>query len=146
MYLKILFISSLTLLAFLLLSETNPLYKNPVRFGDKVQNIGEIKLLPQKGFNETGVAEILEVNGNIVINIRLENFPKNIRQTAFFMEGGCDDLGKVEYYIAPAMNGQSTSTYYGYSANRLVQSKPMSIVITKSENEPGVIYSCGEWK
>ena len=105
----------------------------------------KIEVKAQNYSGEQGVASIREVNGRVVIIMHLENAPKDVRQSAFLYKGSCDNLGEVMYYLPVSYDGKYTLTFYGKNLRDLRKELPLAIFVTKSVDEPNIVYSCGNW-
>lgn len=142
--LNLIFLIPTALLLLIVAARRPPLFYGDILREYPVQDEERTVSLDPVGVNgQTGNAYIGEVSGRMIIKLRLDTAKENITQTSFIYKGTCSSLDGVRYYIAPAFEGKSTSTYYGMNIEAIKKDLPLSIVVNKSLEEHWEIVSCG---
>ncbi len=93
------------------------------------------------GSKQSGKLSIKEVNGKVVVNILLDEFPKGVAQSAHFHNGNCDLMKDVRYRLNPVYNGKS-ETILDMSMADLFGKYPMAVNVHKSPSITDVSVSC----
>jgi hypothetical protein len=107
-------------------------------------NRAKLVTLTLKSFdqtNETGKATLKEVNGQVVVDILLENYPKGVSQPLKILLGSCTKLGQEVYSLTNTVNGKSETIIKAGMAS-LFNGRSMALIVQKSASQNKVIVSC----
>ncbi|MBI2022755.1 hypothetical protein HYS97_02820 [Candidatus Daviesbacteria bacterium] len=93
--------------------------------------------------NESGTAQIREVQGKAWVKIELQNSPKGVKQPIFIYKGRCSGLREVQHALVYAQNGTS-QTAMDISLSRLLYELPLAIVVSESMDKSTTFVACGD--
>ncbi len=93
---------------------------------------------------QTGKAFVRQVDGRVVVNMRMDTAPQAVIQPVGFYRGNCQKIGEAVYALAGMVDGKSTTTYYELSLDDVKKNIPLVLVVSSSRDEQATRVSCGE--
>lgn len=100
-----------------------------------------VTLSEQNASGESGIATLVEVDGQAVVILALTGAPEDVVQPAHIHVGSCPDVGAVKYPLTFPVNGRSKTTL-DVSLDQLRLEMPLAINVHKSAQEASVYVSC----
>lgn len=100
-----------------------------------------VTLSEQNTSRESGIATLVEVNGQAVVILALTGAPEDVVQPAHIHVGSCPDVGAVKYPLTFPVNGRSETTL-DVTLDQLRLEMPLAINVHKSAQEASVYVSC----
>jgi len=100
-------------------------------------------LLEQNESGESGTATIAEVEGGVMIFLRMIGAPEGVLQPAHIHKNSCPDIGEVLYPLTAVVNGFS-ETMLEVSLTDLLVGLPLSVNVHKSAEEVSEYIACGD--
>ncbi len=97
----------------------------------------------QNNSGESGIATIGEVDGKVVVNLKLIGEPLNVSQPAHLHSGTCQKPGDIVFPLSNVVNGESKTTLT-VNMDSFNQRLPLTLNVHKSEQELNIYVSCGQ--
>ena len=101
-----------------------------------------ISLSAQNNYNESGIANLKEMSGRVIVTLSLVGYMPNVAQPAHIHMGVCPGVGAVRYPLNSAVNGKSI-TVLDVTLAQLKQQLPLAINVHKSTADVSTYTSCG---
>ena len=102
-----------------------------------------VSLSQQNDSGETGIATLVEANGQVVVTLAMQGFPEETPQPAHIHVGACPNVGTVKYPLTNVVNGKSV-TALSVTLAQLKSEVPLGINVHKSAAESGVYTACAD--
>lgn len=102
-----------------------------------------VVLEEQNESGESGTAVLEEIEGKLLVTLKLAGAPEEISQPTHIHAGNCPDVGAVVYPLGFAEDGDS-ETDLEVSFLELEEQMPLAINVHKSTPEAKVYVSCGD--
>lgn len=97
----------------------------------------------QNNSGESGIATISEIEGKVVVNLRLVGLGFSAPQPSHLHLGTCGAPGEVVYSLTNVVNGQSQTTL-DVDMETFSIKPPLILNVHKSEAESDIYVSCGQ--
>ena len=117
-----------------------PAMREPVNT-QAVSNQMNILLSAENNSNESGMANLKEMGGRVIVTLSLSGYTANVVQPAHIHMGICPGVGAVKYPLTSVVNGTSVTVLNATLAQLMQQ--PLAINVHKSATAITNYTSCG---
>lgn len=97
----------------------------------------------QNSSGESGIATISELDGKVVVNLKLVGFGPSTPQPSHFHDGSCEAPGEIVYPLTNVVSGVSQTTL-DIDLSTFSSKLPLILNVHKSPEESGIYVACGQ--
>jgi hypothetical protein len=112
-------------------------------FAAKARQGVKVVLAEQSGSGETGTALITQIDGKVIVTLKMNGQPADEPQPAHIHAGACPNPGAIAYPLTSPKNGISVTTL-DTTLEELKAAGPLAINVHESVGNATVYVACGD--